>query len=91
MGLPAQALQVASPRDLCRQVIQSRDAVVCIRAGNPWRHPVARRLAEEEGAIIPVVCEPPDEWLIYSLVHEKTVTENITASGGNPGLLAGKN
>ena len=53
-----------------------------------WRREICRVSAARAGHIIPVLCEPASVSLLARFVHEKTVTENTTASGGNVALFA---
>ncbi|HZW75110.1 MAG TPA: L-glutamate gamma-semialdehyde dehydrogenase [Caldimonas sp.] len=94
------ALLTRSP--LAERIVHAVDArceiVVDALAANPDavlvdRNGIAsearRRLAESEGPIVPVVVADADgRYDLSRLVHERTLTINTTASGGNASLLS---
>ena len=49
---------------------------------------ISRALAAREGAILPLVEEDFAALYLQRLVHEKTVSVNTTASGGNTALMS---
>jgi RHH-type proline utilization regulon transcriptional repressor/proline dehydrogenase/delta 1-pyrroline-5-carboxylate dehydrogenase len=48
----------------------------------------SRALAAREGAILPLLDEEPGAYFLARFVHEKTVSVNTTAAGGNAALMS---
>jgi len=86
-GLPAAVATLDSPGQLQVLIADPRLAAVLLAPGSAWRPALARLLAARDGAILPLVCEPPGAALVMRLVREKTVTNNTAAIGGNAALL----
>lgn len=51
------------------------------------KHYISEKLAEREGAILPVISSEYFDNLIQRLITEKTISIDITASGGNTALM----
>ena len=51
------------------------------------KHYISEKLAEREGAILPVISSEYFDSLIQRLLTEKTVSIDTTASGGNTSLM----
>jgi RHH-type proline utilization regulon transcriptional repressor/proline dehydrogenase/delta 1-pyrroline-5-carboxylate dehydrogenase len=63
------------------------DAAIC--HGDPALAEYASRaLARRRGAILPLIDEAPGPLYLQRFVHEKTLSVNITAAGGNAALMS---
>lgn len=82
---------LAGPESLAAVVDDPRIAAATLSPASGWRGELARRLAARDGAIQPLICEPPGRTLLMGLVSEKTVAVNTTAVGGNAALLTNAN
>jgi len=63
------------------------DGAIC--HGDPaFAEYASRALARRTGAILPLIDEPPGPLYLQRFVHEKTLSVNITAAGGNAALMS---
>jgi RHH-type proline utilization regulon transcriptional repressor/proline dehydrogenase/delta 1-pyrroline-5-carboxylate dehydrogenase len=60
---------------------------VVVDGGSESKHYVSEKLAQRHGAILPVISSEYFDNLIQRLVTEKTISIDITASGGNTSLM----
>ena len=60
---------------------------VVVDGGSESKHYVSKKLAQRDGAILPVISSEYFDNLIQRLVTEKTVSIDTTASGGNTSLM----
>ena len=90
-GLPASALALFDADATGALLAHARLAGVCVAAaGDAALRPVARALAERDGAIVPLVSggEARRAELLWRFCAEQTLTINTAAAGGNAELLA---
>ena len=90
-GLPASALALFDADASAALLAHAQLAGVCVvRAGAAATRPVARALAERDGAIVPLVsgAEARRAELLWRFCAEQTLTINTAAAGGNAELLA---
>ena len=83
-GLPGNTYQVVKP-DLSPSQHPGVQAIVVCR-GEPYARSLRKQMLERH-IPIPLICEDEPRRLLSRLVVEKTVSINITAMGGNAGLL----
>ncbi|PKH01574.1 trifunctional transcriptional regulator/proline dehydrogenase/L-glutamate gamma-semialdehyde dehydrogenase [Psychromonas sp. MB-3u-54] len=86
-GAPKGVLQVAKLCHLEALLEQDKLAGVVIDSHSPRRTFMVRKLAEREGAILPVITSEYTDHLIQRLLTEKSISIDITASGGNTSLM----
>ncbi len=90
-GLPAAALSLFDADATAALLAHASLAGVCVAgAGAAAMRPVARVLAERDGAILPLVsgAEARRAELLWRFCAEQTLTINTAAAGGNAELLA---
>ncbi|MFT6926387.1 MAG: RHH-type proline utilization regulon transcriptional repressor/proline dehydrogenase [Psychromonas sp.] len=80
-------LQVAKLCHLEALLEQDKLAGVVIDSNSPRCNFMVRKLAEREGAILPVITAEYNDHLIQRLLTEKSISIDITASGGNTSLM----
>jgi RHH-type proline utilization regulon transcriptional repressor/proline dehydrogenase/delta 1-pyrroline-5-carboxylate dehydrogenase len=86
-GLPANLISVL-PLAVAKVVLSdTRLQGVLLPAGSGLEKSVQRLLAHREGALVPVISDSVETGLLMRLIIEKTVTIDVTASGGNASLL----
>jgi RHH-type transcriptional regulator, proline utilization regulon repressor / proline dehydrogenase / delta 1-pyrroline-5-carboxylate dehydrogenase len=81
-GVPRGAILLVDDPDLANTLQGTLDGVV---ADGARREPIAQILAVRAGAIIPLLSSHGDYWRFF---HERTLTIDTTAAGGNASLLA---
>jgi RHH-type proline utilization regulon transcriptional repressor/proline dehydrogenase/delta 1-pyrroline-5-carboxylate dehydrogenase len=87
IGAPHAVLQVAKLSHLSSLLEAPQLAGVVIDSQSQSKAFMAQKLAQREGAILPVItAEYPDN-LIQRLLTEKTISIDTTASGGNTKLM----
>ncbi len=86
-GAPEGVLQVAKLCHLEALLEQDKLAGVVIDSHSPRCTFMVRKLAEREGAILPVITAEYNDHLIQRLLTEKTISIDTTASGGNTSLM----
>ena len=63
------------------------DGAICCGDAALAEH-ASRALASRDGAILPLIDEAPGRLYLSRFVHEKTVSVNTTAAGGNAALMS---
>ena len=86
-GAPKGVLQVAKLSHLQPMLEHDALAGVVIESNCRRRAYVADKLAQRVGAILPTIKAEYNDNLIQRLVTEKTVSNDVTASGGNTSLM----
>ncbi len=89
-GLPFTVLQLCTGNDdaIEAQLLSDlRINGVCYAGPKERKLDINRTLIKRDGAIIPLITELGSDHYIHRLVTERTMTINITASGGNASLL----
>jgi RHH-type proline utilization regulon transcriptional repressor/proline dehydrogenase/delta 1-pyrroline-5-carboxylate dehydrogenase len=86
-GAGESVFQVAKLCHLEEMLAHPRLAGVVIDSHCDRKQYMSEKLAEREGAILPVISSEYFDNLIQRLVTEKTVSINTTASGGNTSLM----
>jgi RHH-type transcriptional regulator, proline utilization regulon repressor / proline dehydrogenase / delta 1-pyrroline-5-carboxylate dehydrogenase len=81
-GVADGALRIVDDADLVSTLQSALDGVLVDGAR---REPIAQILAGRSGAIIPLLSSHGDYWRFF---HERTLTIDTTAAGGNASLLA---
>ncbi|MCC2617973.1 bifunctional proline dehydrogenase/L-glutamate gamma-semialdehyde dehydrogenase PutA [Aestuariibacter halophilus] len=84
---PEGVLQVAKLSQLEALLSHPQLAGVVIDSASDRRAYIAHRLAERDGAILPVITSEYQDNLIQRLLTEKTISIDTTASGGNTSLM----
>lgn len=86
-GSPDGVLQVAKLNQLEALLNEPKLAGVVIDSHSDRSAYIAHKLAQREGAILPVITAEYKDNLIQRLLTEKTVSIDTTASGGNTSLM----
>jgi RHH-type proline utilization regulon transcriptional repressor/proline dehydrogenase/delta 1-pyrroline-5-carboxylate dehydrogenase len=86
-GAPNTVFQVAHLRHLEALLMNSSLAGVVVDSSTNRSAYISAKLAEREGAILPVITAEYNDNLIQRLVTEKTISVDTTASGGNTSLM----
>lgn len=86
-GEDANVFQVARLRHLSTMLAYPFLAGVVVDSQCDRKHYMSEKLAERQGAILPVISSEYFDNLIQRLVTEKTVSIDTTASGGNTSLM----
>jgi RHH-type proline utilization regulon transcriptional repressor/proline dehydrogenase/delta 1-pyrroline-5-carboxylate dehydrogenase len=86
-GSPEGVLQVAKLRHLEALLSEPKLAGVVIDSHSDRSAFITQKLAQREGAILPVISAEYNDNLIQRLLTEKTVSTDTTASGGNTSLM----
>lgn len=86
-GSPEGVLQVAKLNQLESLLSQPKLAGVVIDSHSERSAFITQKLAQREGAILPVISAEYNDNLIQRLLTEKTVSTDTTASGGNTSLM----
>jgi RHH-type proline utilization regulon transcriptional repressor/proline dehydrogenase/delta 1-pyrroline-5-carboxylate dehydrogenase len=86
-GLPKHCASVA-PLSAASDALSSQHVNgAMVHARSAYLHDVARRLAERDGPLVPLItCVSPQALLRQTLL-EKTVSIDTTAAGGNASLM----
>ena len=79
--------QVARLRHLSTMLAHPNLSGVVVDSHCDRKHYISEKLAERQGAILPVISSEYFDNLIQRLVTEKTVSIDTTASGGNTSLM----
>jgi RHH-type proline utilization regulon transcriptional repressor/proline dehydrogenase/delta 1-pyrroline-5-carboxylate dehydrogenase len=79
--------QVARLRHLSTMLSQPELSGVVVDSHCDRKHYISEKLAERQGAILPVISSEYFDSLIQRLLTEKTVSIDTTASGGNTLLM----
>ena len=86
-GSPEGVLQVAKLAHLEALLSEPKLAGVVIDSKSARSAFVTHKLAQREGAILPVISAEYNDNLIQRLLTEKTISTDTTASGGNTSLM----
>jgi RHH-type proline utilization regulon transcriptional repressor/proline dehydrogenase/delta 1-pyrroline-5-carboxylate dehydrogenase len=86
-GAPAGVFQVAKLQHLEALLSEDKLAGVVIDSQSERSTYMVEKLAQRSGAILPVITAEYNDHLIQRLLTEKTVSIDITASGGNTSLM----
>ncbi|ASP48351.1 bifunctional proline dehydrogenase/L-glutamate gamma-semialdehyde dehydrogenase PutA [Cognaticolwellia beringensis] len=86
-GADAGVFQVARLRHLSTMLSHSALSGVVVDSNCDRKHYISEKLAERQGAILPVISSEYFDNLIQRLLTEKTVSIDTTASGGNTSLM----
>jgi RHH-type proline utilization regulon transcriptional repressor/proline dehydrogenase/delta 1-pyrroline-5-carboxylate dehydrogenase len=86
-GAPACVFQVAKLQHLEALLSEEKLAGVVIDSQSERSTYMVEKLAQRGGAILPVITAEYNDHLIQRLLTEKTVSIDITASGGNTSLM----
>ncbi|GAC16792.1 bifunctional proline dehydrogenase/L-glutamate gamma-semialdehyde dehydrogenase PutA [Aliiglaciecola lipolytica] len=87
IGAPDSVLQVAKLSHLQVLLNTPQLAGVVVDSQSQSKAYLAQKLAEREGAILPVITAEYSDNLIQRLLTEKTISIDTTASGGNTKLM----
>ncbi|MBQ0718867.1 MAG: bifunctional proline dehydrogenase/L-glutamate gamma-semialdehyde dehydrogenase PutA [Gammaproteobacteria bacterium] len=87
-GVPAQLLARAELDEGFALLDDWPVRAVCVAPKSPLYRPLARRLANREGAICPLISAQNPSCLIARLSYEKTICSNTAAASGNVKLLS---
>ncbi|MDO6711332.1 bifunctional proline dehydrogenase/L-glutamate gamma-semialdehyde dehydrogenase PutA [Aliiglaciecola sp. 2_MG-2023] len=87
IGAPEAVLQVAKLSHLQALLDAPQLAGVVIDSQSHSKAYLAQKLAQREGAILPVITSEYSDNLIQRLLTEKTISIDTTASGGNTKLM----
>jgi RHH-type proline utilization regulon transcriptional repressor/proline dehydrogenase/delta 1-pyrroline-5-carboxylate dehydrogenase len=86
-GAPKTVFQVANLRHLEALLMNENLAGVVVDSSTNRSAYISAKLAEKQGAILPVITAEYNDNLIQRLVTEKTISVDTTASGGNTSLM----
>ncbi|MGB2741742.1 MAG: bifunctional proline dehydrogenase/L-glutamate gamma-semialdehyde dehydrogenase PutA [Cognaticolwellia sp.] len=86
-GADEGVFQVARLRHLSTMLTHPALAGVVVDSHCDRKHYISEKLAERQGAILPVISSEYFDSLIQRLLTEKTVSIDTTASGGNTSLM----
>ncbi|MGO4891731.1 bifunctional proline dehydrogenase/L-glutamate gamma-semialdehyde dehydrogenase PutA [Flavobacterium sp. W21_SRS_FM6] len=86
-GSPEGVLQVGKLNQLESLLSEPQLAGVVIDSNSERSAFITHKLAQREGAILPVISAEYNDNLIQRLLTEKTVSTDTTASGGNTSLM----
>ncbi|WP_448248003.1 bifunctional proline dehydrogenase/L-glutamate gamma-semialdehyde dehydrogenase PutA [Thalassotalea agariperforans] len=86
-GEDENVFQVARLRHLSTMLAHPALSGVVVDSHCDRKHYISEKLAERQGAILPVISSEYYDHLIQRLVTEKTVSIDTTASGGNTSLM----
>jgi len=86
-GADKHVFQVARLRHLSEMLAHPALSGVVVDSHCDRKHYISDKLAERQGAILPVISSEYFDNLIQRLVTEKTISIDTTASGGNTSLM----
>ncbi|GHF01910.1 bifunctional proline dehydrogenase/L-glutamate gamma-semialdehyde dehydrogenase PutA [Thalassotalea profundi] len=86
-GADKNIFQVAKLRHLSAMLMHPALSGVVVDSLCDRKHYISEKLAEREGAILPVITSEYFDNLIQRLLTEKTISIDTTASGGNTSLM----
>lgn len=86
-GADAGVFQVARLRHLSTMLTHPALSGVVVDSHCDRKHYISEKLAERQGAILPVISSEYFDNLIQRLLTEKTISIDTTASGGNTSLM----
>jgi RHH-type proline utilization regulon transcriptional repressor/proline dehydrogenase/delta 1-pyrroline-5-carboxylate dehydrogenase len=86
-GAPGAVFQVAKLRHLEALLMNESLSGVVVDSSTDRSAYISAKLAERQGAILPVITAEYNDNLIQRLVTEKTISIDTTASGGNTSLM----
>ncbi|NVJ50138.1 MAG: bifunctional proline dehydrogenase/L-glutamate gamma-semialdehyde dehydrogenase PutA [Gammaproteobacteria bacterium] len=86
-GAPEHVLQVARLRHLDQLLMHPQLAGVVVDSNTHRSAYIAAKLADRQGAILPVITAEYLDNLVQRLLTEKTISIDTTASGGNTSLM----
>ena len=86
-GADEGVFQVARLRHLSTMLSHPALAGVVVDSHCDRKHYISEKLAERQGAILPVISSEYFDSLIQRLLTEKTISIDTTASGGNTSLM----
>ena len=86
-GEDERVFQVARLRHLSTMLAHPKLAGVVIDSQCDRKHYISEKLAQRQGAILPIISSEYMDNLIQRLLTEKTVSIDTTASGGNTSLM----
>jgi RHH-type proline utilization regulon transcriptional repressor/proline dehydrogenase/delta 1-pyrroline-5-carboxylate dehydrogenase len=86
-GADKGVFQVARLRHLSTMLMHPALAGVVVDSNCDRKHYISEKLAQRQGAILPVISSEYFDSLIQRLLTEKTISIDTTASGGNTSLM----
>ncbi|GLX79444.1 bifunctional protein PutA [Thalassotalea insulae] len=86
-GADKNVFQVAKLRHLSTMLAHPALSGVVVDSQCDRKHYISEKLAERQGAILPVISSEYFDNLIQRLLTEKTISIDTTASGGNTSLM----
>ncbi|MDQ7051255.1 MAG: bifunctional proline dehydrogenase/L-glutamate gamma-semialdehyde dehydrogenase PutA [Enterobacterales bacterium] len=86
-GIYDRVLKIAPLSQLDVLLDNEKIAATLVNCESDWQAYLAKKLAQREGEILPVIAEYDLSQLYYRLVTEKTVSIDTTAAGGNTSLM----
>ena len=86
-GEDKHVFQVARLRHLSTMLAHPALSGVVVDSLCDRKHYISEKLAERQGAILPVISSEYSDNLIQRLITEKTISIDTTASGGNTSLM----
>jgi RHH-type proline utilization regulon transcriptional repressor/proline dehydrogenase/delta 1-pyrroline-5-carboxylate dehydrogenase len=86
-GAEKGVFQVARLRHLSTMLAHPALAGVVVDSNCDRKHYISEKLAQRQGAILPVISSEYFDSLIQRLLTEKTISIDTTASGGNTSLM----
>ena len=86
-GADKGVFQVARLRHLSTMLAEPALSGVVVDSNCDRKHYISEKLAERQGAILPVISSEYFDHLIQRLLTEKTISIDTTASGGNTSLM----
>jgi RHH-type proline utilization regulon transcriptional repressor/proline dehydrogenase/delta 1-pyrroline-5-carboxylate dehydrogenase len=86
-GASEDVLQVAQLNHLNTLLAHPELSGAVVDGGSESKHYISAKLAQRQGAILPVISSEYFDNLIQRLVTEKTISIDTTASGGNTSLM----
>jgi len=86
-GADKGVFQVARLRHLSTMLADPALSGVVVDSHCDRKHYISEKLAERQGAILPVISSEYFDHLIQRLLTEKTISIDTTASGGNTSLM----
>ena len=86
-GADTGVFQVARLRHLSTMLTHTSLSGVVVDSNCDRKHYISEKLAERQGAILPVISSEYFDNLIQRLLTEKTISIDTTASGGNTSLM----
>jgi len=86
-GIYDRVLKLAPLNQLESLLENENIAAALVNCESDWQAYLAKKLAQREGEILPLVAEYNLDQLYYRLTTEKTISIDTTAAGGNTSLM----